>query len=233
MDVQASGALRGVVTVEHLHDIGKLLFAFTVFWTYIAFCQYFLIWYGNLPEETSYFMHRSQGSWPAIGKILIVGHFAIPFFFLMPRAMKRSVPLLVTGASWLLVMHFMDLYWCVMPVHLQDEIISLGGAGGSLLLGSPIYHVTTVSSGSSYTATTSNYIIIVNKSSGSPTTITLPEQPAIGQVIIVKDGKGDAAANPITVSSAAGKIDGAAKYVLRTNYQAAQFVYHGAGWAVF
>jgi hypothetical protein len=118
--IQARGALQGVVTVEHLHDIGKLLFAFTVFWTYIAFCQYFLIWYGNIPEETSYFMQRSHGSWPAIGKALMVGHFAIPFFFLMPRATKRSVPALSAGALWLLVMHFMDIYWCVMPVHLHE-----------------------------------------------------------------------------------------------------------------
>jgi hypothetical protein len=131
--IQARGRLRGVVTVEHLHDFGKLLFAFTVFWTYIAFCQYFLIWYGNIPEETSYFMNRSQGSWPAIGKILIVGHFAIPFFFLMPRAMKRSVPLLVTGAIWLLVMHFMDLYWCVMPVHLREGA-RFGAMDGATML---------------------------------------------------------------------------------------------------
>ena len=58
--LHSRGPLRGVVTVEHIHDIGKLLFAFTVFWTYIAFCQYFLIWYGNIPEETTYFMHRAR-----------------------------------------------------------------------------------------------------------------------------------------------------------------------------
>jgi hypothetical protein len=117
--IHSRGRLRGVVTIEHLHDIGKLLFAFTVFWTYIAFCQYFLIWYGNIPEETSYFMHRSEGSWPAVGKVLMVGHFVIPFFFFMPRATKRSEPLLVVGSLWLLAMHFMDIYWCVMPVHLE------------------------------------------------------------------------------------------------------------------
>jgi hypothetical protein len=117
--IHSRGQLRGVVTVEHVHDLGKLLFAFTVFWTYIAFCQYFLIWYGNIPEETSYFMRRSEGSWPAIGKMLMVGHFVIPFFFLMPRAIKRSAPLLVAAALWLLAMHFMDIYWCVMPVHLE------------------------------------------------------------------------------------------------------------------
>lgn len=115
--IQARGQLRGIVSVEHLHDIGKLLFGFTVFWAYIAFCQYFLIWYGNIPEETSYYMNRSAGSWSAIGKLLMVGHFAVPFFFFMPRAVKRSAPLRAAGALWLLVMQFMDIYWCVMPVH--------------------------------------------------------------------------------------------------------------------
>jgi hypothetical protein len=115
--VHARGGLHGVVTVEHTHDIGKLLFGFTIFWTYIAFSQYFLIWYGNIPEETAYYMHRAQGSWPKVARLLIVGHFVIPFFFLMPRAVKRSTPLLVAAALWLLAMHFMDIYWCVMPVH--------------------------------------------------------------------------------------------------------------------
>jgi hypothetical protein len=119
--IQSRGMLRGIVTTEHVHDVGKLLFAFVVFWTYIAFCQYFLIWYGNIPEETSYFMHRSHGGWPSVAKVLAVGHFAIPFFFLMPRAIKRSRPLLVAGALWLLAMHFMDLYWCVIPVHRHEE----------------------------------------------------------------------------------------------------------------
>jgi hypothetical protein len=118
--IHARGQLRGIVTVEHVHDIGKLLFAFVVFWAYIAFCQYFLIWYGNMPEETAYFMHRSHGSWPTVARWLILGHFAIPFFFLMPRAVKRSGSLLVAGALWLLFMHFMDLYWCVIPVHREE-----------------------------------------------------------------------------------------------------------------
>jgi hypothetical protein len=119
--IQGRGQLHGVVTVEHLHDIGKLLFAFTIFWTYIAFSQYFLVWYGNMPEETVYFMRRSGSGWPAVAKLLIVGHFAIPFLFLMPRAIKRSAPLRVAGAGWLLAMHFLDIYWCVMPVHSESS----------------------------------------------------------------------------------------------------------------
>jgi len=115
--LRARGVLKGVVTVEHLHDMGKLLFAFTVFWAYIAFSQYFLIWYADIPEETAYFHHRSHGGWPTVGMLLAFGHFAVPFFFLMPRIVKRSTGLLAAGAVWLLVMHYLDLYWCVMPVH--------------------------------------------------------------------------------------------------------------------
>ncbi|MGD9765305.1 MAG: quinol:cytochrome C oxidoreductase [Candidatus Binatia bacterium] len=118
--IRARGRLGGIVTIEHIHDLGKLLFGFTVFWAYIAFSQYFLIWYGNIPEETAYYMHRSHGSWAAMGKVLIFGHFVVPFFFLMPRAVKRSVPLLVSAAVWLLIMHFADVYWCVMPVYSAD-----------------------------------------------------------------------------------------------------------------
>jgi hypothetical protein len=117
--IQARGPLRGVVTIEHVHDVGKLLFGFTVFWAYIAFSQYFLIWYANIPEETVYYIERAHGSWATIGKVLIVGHFALPFFFLMPRAVKRSVPLLVIASVWLLAMHYIDIYWCVMPVLLE------------------------------------------------------------------------------------------------------------------
>ena len=118
--IQARGRLQEIVTVEHVHDVGKLLFAFVVFWTYIAFCQYFLIWYGNIPEETAYFMHRSHGGWPMVAKMLMLGHFFIPFFFLMPRAAKRRRSTLVAAALWLLVMHYLDLYWCVMPVLHHD-----------------------------------------------------------------------------------------------------------------
>jgi hypothetical protein len=137
--VHARGGLRGVVTVEHTHDVGKLLFGFTVFWTYIAFSQYFLIWYGNIPEETVYYTHRAHGSWPKVAALLIYGHFVIPFFFLMPRVVKRSTPLLVSGALWLLAMHFMDIYWCVMPVHRQSarlgvlDVTTMLAVGGFFL----------------------------------------------------------------------------------------------------
>jgi hypothetical protein len=121
----AQGALRGAVTVEHLQDVGKLLFGFTIFWAYIAFSQYFLIWYANVPEETIYYMKRQVGSWQSAGTVLAVGHFLFPFFFLMPRAVKRNSTLLVLIAVWQLLMHFLDLHWCVMPI-LHPEGFRIG-----------------------------------------------------------------------------------------------------------
>jgi hypothetical protein len=103
------------LTVEHFHDLGKLLFAFTVFWAYIGFSQYFLIWYGNIPEETDWYLDRSRGSWMSVTVFLALGHFAIPFLYLMSRTIKRSKPLLVAGSVWMLSMHYLDLYWLVMP----------------------------------------------------------------------------------------------------------------------
>jgi hypothetical protein len=107
--------LVNVVNHEHLQDIGKLLFAFVVFWAYMAFSQYMLIWYANLPEETGFFSHRLHGSWKPVSVALAVGHFVVPFFFLLPRAIKRSTLTLAAAASWMLLMHLVDLYWLVMP----------------------------------------------------------------------------------------------------------------------
>jgi hypothetical protein len=113
--MRRAGLLDTVISAEHLHDIGKLLFAFMVFWTYIAFCQFFLIWYANLPEETIWYKARMEGSWMTVSLFLMAGHFVVPFFYLMGRPVKRNGATLAIGGAWLLVMHFVDLYWQVMP----------------------------------------------------------------------------------------------------------------------
>ena len=113
--MRRAGLLETVISPEHLHDIGKLLFAFTSFWAYIAFSQFFLIWYANLPEETIWYKARLEGSWKAVSILLMAGHFGVPFFYLMGRAVKRRASTLAIGGAWLLVMHFVDLYWLVMP----------------------------------------------------------------------------------------------------------------------
>ena len=113
--MRGAGLLDTVISAEHLHDIGKLLFAFMVFWTYIAFSQFFLIWYANLPEETIWYRERMEGSWMTVSLFLMAGHFVAPFFYLMGRPVKRRGSTLAIGGAWLLAMHFVDLYWQVMP----------------------------------------------------------------------------------------------------------------------
>ena len=113
--MRQAGLLDTVIGPEHLHDVGKLLFAFTAFWAYIAFSQFFLIWYANLPEETVWYRARLEGSWETVSLVLMAGHFAVPFFFLMGRTVKRRGATLAVGGVWLLAMHFVDLYWLVMP----------------------------------------------------------------------------------------------------------------------
>ncbi len=113
--LRRNGILVEAITVERLHDLGRLLFAFVVFWAYMAFSQYFLIWYANIPEETIWFLHRWEGSWKAVSLLLVIGHFVVPFFILITHAAKRSGIMLAVMASWMLFMHWVDLHWVIMP----------------------------------------------------------------------------------------------------------------------
>ena len=119
------GILADTITVEHYHDLGKFMFAFTIFWGYIGFSQYFLIWYANIPEETIWYLHRWEGSWKIITMIIVLGHFLLPFIFLMPRFVKRNLKLLRMAALWILVMHWIDIFWLVGPnLHHHGAVIS-------------------------------------------------------------------------------------------------------------
>ena len=128
------------ITEEHYHDLGKLMFAFTIFWGYMAFSQYFLIWYGNIPEETVWFLHRWEGSWKTVSLLLVFGHFVLPFFFLFPQGTKRNPKALITVSAWILLMHAVDLYWLVLPslhhhgVHFSwMDLTTIIGVGGLFL----------------------------------------------------------------------------------------------------
>jgi len=123
--LQRSGRLMGLVSIEHYHDMGKLMFAFVVFWSYIAFSQYMLIWYGNIPEETTWFLERQTGQWTAFSWFLLVGHFLVPFLALISRMPKRRPAVLVAGAIWLLLVHWCDLYWLAVP-HASPGRVPLG-----------------------------------------------------------------------------------------------------------
>lgn len=113
--LQNSGRLKRVITLEHYHDLGKFLFAFTVFWAYIAFSQYMLYWYANKPETTSWFLHRQTGQWVFLSVALIFVHFFIPFFGLLSRRFKRNKGFLLFWAFWMLAVHWLDMYYLVMP----------------------------------------------------------------------------------------------------------------------
>jgi hypothetical protein len=113
--LQRSGRLTGVISTEHYHDMGKLMFAFVVFWSYIAFSQYMLYWYANIPEETAWFLQRQTGEWTAFSYFMLLGHFLVPFLALISRTPKRRPWALSLGACWVLLVHWADLYYLAMP----------------------------------------------------------------------------------------------------------------------
>lgn len=114
--LRLTGRLTGAVTMEHFHDLGKLVFAFTVFWAYITFSQYFLIWYSNIPEESAYYVIRNENGWQNMAFILSVGHFIFPFLILLIRRVKESTLGLAAMAVWMLVMIAADLIWNIRPM---------------------------------------------------------------------------------------------------------------------
>jgi hypothetical protein len=113
--LRGAGYFRNIISVEHYHIIGKLMFAFTVFWAYIGFSQYMLIWYANIPEETIYFLRRNTESWQILSTALVVGHFFVPFLLLLPNPGKRKPAFLCGVAVWILLMHLLDIYVVVLP----------------------------------------------------------------------------------------------------------------------
>jgi hypothetical protein len=139
-----SGYLRGVVTPEHFHDLGKMMFAFTVFWAYIAFSQYMLIWYASIPEETEWYSYRGQGSFLTLSLVLVFARFVFPFLGLMSRRIKRNPKTLEFWAWWIMVAQFIDMYWLVQPLHAHEkgvyelhvgsaDLLTFVGIGGIVL----------------------------------------------------------------------------------------------------
>jgi hypothetical protein len=127
--LQASGRMTDAINAEHYHDLGKLLFAFVIFWGYIAFSQYMLIWYANIPEETTWYLARQAGPWVWVSVALLFVHLLIPFFGLLSREAKRRKAALAFWAAWLLVAHWIDLYYLVMPSYEPASPL----AGGALV----------------------------------------------------------------------------------------------------
>ncbi|HEY3900184.1 MAG TPA: hypothetical protein VGM54_16365 [Chthoniobacter sp.] len=127
-----------VVNIEHYHIMGKFLLAFTIFWAYIGFGQYMLIWYANIPEETSYFLLRNTESWWYLSQALVVCRFFLPFPVLLFQITKKTTVINWT-AGWILLMQLLDVYVIVLPILHRTgfrpnllDLCSLAGIGGIL-----------------------------------------------------------------------------------------------------
>lgn len=114
--LRLTGPLAPVITVRQMHDIGVLWFAFTVFYAYIHFSQYFIIWNGNMPEETFWYLRREQGTWWDFGMLLIFGHFFLPFLTLLRIDAKLNLAVMIPLAIWAWLMHFVDVSFNIMPM---------------------------------------------------------------------------------------------------------------------
>ena len=121
---------------DHYYSLGALLFAFINFWAYIAFSQFLLIWYANLPEETFWFINRSEGSWMLVSFGLIIVHFVVPYAGLLSQPSKMNAKRLKIMSLWILFAHFYDLYWLAMPTFSPE-----GAVFGWIELGYPILTV--------------------------------------------------------------------------------------------
>jgi hypothetical protein len=128
------------VAAAHFNAVGNIMLAMTIFWTYIAFVQMMLIWIADLPEEVPWYATRSHSSWQAVCWYLGIAHFAIPFLALLQRKWKRDPRILAAIGVWLIVAHFVDVYWLVMPtlhpegvrVHWLDLAALMAVAGAAI-----------------------------------------------------------------------------------------------------
>jgi Ni/Fe-hydrogenase subunit HybB-like protein len=124
-------------THEHLHDIGKFMFAFSIFWTYLWFSQFMLIWYANIPEETVYFKPRAEGIYSGIFWMMFIINFIAPILILMSRDAKRNYTVMTFMALLIIFGHWLDFYQMVFPAVSPDHVplilydfgIALGFAG--------------------------------------------------------------------------------------------------------
>jgi hypothetical protein len=107
--------MHHVVGQFHFHDLGKLLLALVMLWSYFAFSQFLIIWSGNLPEEIRWYLPRMHGAWGVIAVVVIVLHFAFPFLFLLSRSFKRNSGKLVIVAVLILAMRLVDVFWTIAP----------------------------------------------------------------------------------------------------------------------
>jgi len=117
-------ALREILRPSHFRDLGNLMLAFTMLWAYTNFSQFLLIWYGNIKEETPYYLKRMHGVWGWMAGVLILFHFFLPFFMLLMRSIKDKPKTIGIVTVIILLMRFVDIYWLCTPAHYPDGIPS-------------------------------------------------------------------------------------------------------------
>lgn len=126
-----------VANSERFHDLGKMLLAFVMVYAYFAFSQFLIIWSGNIPEETPWYLKRIGGGWVVLAILLPAFHFFLPFFVLLSRKLKQNPRRLIVVALLMLLMRLLDLYWMIMPafspgvfaLHWMDVAAVLGVGG--------------------------------------------------------------------------------------------------------
>src|SRR6267154_4917957 len=123
------------IQARHLHDLGKLLFAFNMLWAYFSFSQLLIIWSGNQPEEITFYKSRLNGSWGVVAVMVLVLHFFIPFFALLSRDVKRNQAVLPKIAMWLIAMRFLDIFWLTRPEFTYHALPTLWDIAAILALG--------------------------------------------------------------------------------------------------
>jgi len=129
------GGYMGVkIGKDNYYSFGALLFAITNFWAYIAFSQFLLIWYANIPEETFWFIARWQGGWGFISVLLMVVRFAVPYAMLLSQPSKSDPKNLKRVSLVVLAAHFVDLYWLIMPTFSKTITFSFYEIGFPVLV---------------------------------------------------------------------------------------------------
>jgi len=125
-----------VIAREQFHCIAQWLFAFTVFYAYITFSQYFLQWNAAMPEETFWYVKREQGTWAYVGWVIILGHFLVPFLTMLRIDAKLSLCVMIPIIAWVWLMHFIDMQYNVMPlIHADGPSIALSDGAAMLFIG--------------------------------------------------------------------------------------------------
>jgi hypothetical protein len=114
-------AMQDVLKPNHFRDLGNLMLAFTMLWAYMNFSQFLLIWYGNIKEETPYYLQRTHGGWGVLALILVVFHFFLPFFMLLMRSIKDRPKTIAIVTVIILIMRFLDAYWIIAPAFWPDH----------------------------------------------------------------------------------------------------------------